>query len=944
MINEELKRIRKIAMLCQTGMPRGLQLMDAMNPQTPEEWIIFLNQLYQDEELSIEEELANKSVFLNDHEKEIREFSRCLWGILFPIHHEIRGIEGYSTLLRHRHVAEAFYAKEDMLNEDSLFSLEQKIAFYKDEEIIGSLYLGLVDFYLNYSGKLNNDESPIRLLCINYPIHIKNINIHTDSIVEALFIYARRAGTSEDIGYDVNGISQIQQYICKLPDNLINMLVGKYSLNDLVNSSVYQRQIYTIIKYSGMKQQIKDKMKFFFMDSLMIANQISIFFTQIMREREEELEENYLPYNITIADKEISVLKRPESGWISFISQKKRIFKIKHRTELQIILEHGNSVISSNGGQIPSQKLPFQNDNWQMNIYQTKENEEVLYRIATGIIGQSQKLVYNQMLFSFLYLNNYRGMKEQIFNFDHRYSYQIHERQIKHVVSTKSIPCFYGDFIYSLSCIVGRNGKGKTSAVDFLRETFFILLRIIHEYNKIYCENGCIRLEEDDEVKKINETLGIENSEFLVVFRLGQKDYFLTNIEGVTAERINPYEKGSYTSINEFSKIVYFSQQIRSDQRELFRERSNNDSYNWVSALKGFRQYNYSEAESLARNITHHPTVKQENLNSNEMSLAKRSVTINKELCYQIAFLRHVPLRKFRKLLDINEGSEICIYDTYTGKTIEKISLERLDREEIDWKKLEKTYIFKSGIQMGFFSSGQYVKFMFLAKLHWFLTADQADIEHFQKLIADYGSDIEVENPFSKNEFLLNKETALIFIDEGEVYYHPEWQRCYIATLLEMLATVKEKGRIQVILTTNSPFIISDILAEDVIYLSHREKICNEKTFGQNIHTLLKDAFFMDYTIGEYSKKIIDSIMQWIESGKKGEEKRQKEIAYYFGERKDDYWAINLMINQIGEPIYRDTLRSMLIENSYFQEDEINRKIETLEAEMLRLREKKRYD
>lgn len=46
------------------------------------------------------------------------------------------------------------------------------------------------------------------------------------------------------------------------------------------------------------------------------------------------------------------------------------------------------------------------------------------------------------------------------------------------------IPDFYGKEVYSLSCIVGKNGTGKTSIVDFLRETFFKLIRVIDQLDQ----------------------------------------------------------------------------------------------------------------------------------------------------------------------------------------------------------------------------------------------------------------------------------------------------------------------------------------------------------------------------------------------------------------------------------------------------------------------------
>ena len=64
----------------------------------------------------------------------------------------------------------------------------------------------------------------------------------------------------------------------------------------------------------------------------------------------------------------------------------------------------------------------------------------------------------------------------------------------------KKIEHFYGKYVYSLSCIVGKNGTGKTSIVDFLRETFFRLVKLI-QMNRIECEQGYVA---EESYKKFN--------------------------------------------------------------------------------------------------------------------------------------------------------------------------------------------------------------------------------------------------------------------------------------------------------------------------------------------------------------------------------------------------------------------------------------------------------
>ena len=234
--------------------------------------------------------------------------------------------------------------------------------------------------------------------------------------------------------------------------------------------------------------------------------------------------------------------------------------------------------------------------------------------------------------------------------------------------------------------------------------------------------------------------------------------------------------------------------------------------------------------------------------------------------------------------------------------------------------------------------SGQYAKFTFLARLYWFLEGWQKDKDYYREI---FGRQV-----FEGDDALQPEDSALIFIDEGELYYHPEWQRRYLATLLDMLQLCKEEGIMQVVFTTNSPFVLSDVLKEDVQYLSGKPEEFG-RTLGQNIHTLLKNNFFMDYTIGEYSRKLIEAIISQIRNDEGETEEQKADMSDYFDDTEDRFEMIGHLIEQIGEPVYRDKLEKMLeeqrkksrthrenrIQELEKQRDELQRQINHLKGE-----------
>src|SRR5690606_14937103 len=117
---------------------------------------------------------------------------------------------------------------------------------------------------------------------------------------------------------------------------------------------------------------------------------------------------------------------------------------------------------------------------------------------------------------------------KQLVDFDHRFTYNKITNELDSVSEPRDISHFYGKQIYSFSCIVGKNGTGKTSTVDFLRGTFFKLLHLIGE-QQISCHQGYVS-ETDYEAYDILDS----GSEFFVVFHIGDQPYYLTNIECAT--------------------------------------------------------------------------------------------------------------------------------------------------------------------------------------------------------------------------------------------------------------------------------------------------------------------------------------------------------------------------------------------------------------------------
>ena len=75
------------------------------------------------------------------------------------------------------------------------------------------------------------------------------------------------------------------------------------------------------------------------------------------------------------------------------------------------------------------------------------------------------------------------------------------------------------------------------------------------------------------------------------------------------------------------------------------------------------------------------------------------------------------------------------------------------------------------------------------------------------------------------------------------------------------------------ILTTHSPLLLGDIPRENIHFLCRKENAdlgqvqTESETFGQNIHTILKDSFFLDHgSVGQFAANKIDELAKRLEA------------------------------------------------------------------------------
>lgn len=143
------------------------------------------------------------------------------------------------------------------------------------------------------------------------------------------------------------------------------------------------------------------------------------------------------------------------------------------------------------------------------------------------------------------------------------------------------------------------------------------------------------------------------------------------------------------------------------------------------------------------------------------------------------------------------------------------------------------------------------------------------------------------------DKFANKRASHLLLIDEAENSYHPEWQRQFVSRLLGFVHALHERYKrvnkdvnFQLVLTTHSPILLSDIPVMCTNYLLKEEENSHvrllhdrHETFGANIYDLYKDSFFMSGgLVGAYAYQKIQELREEIEKEQDWSKEKAEEL------------------------------------------------------------------
>lgn len=147
-----------------------------------------------------------------------------------------------------------------------------------------------------------------------------------------------------------------------------------------------------------------------------------------------------------------------------------------------------------------------------------------------------------------------------------------------------------------------------------------------------------------------------------------------------------------------------------------------------------------------------------------------------------------------------------------------------------------------------------------------------------------------------------DSKELLLILDEADIYLHPDWQIQFFSDLFiylrELKLIYKNLDSINIIMTTHSPLMLTDLFSGSVFQMSLKNGIRkidkkNELTFASNIYDLYVNEFSVEDPMGNFASKKIEDLIENAKSNNL--EMEDLEI-----------------LSNIGEPIIKTSIENLI--------------------------------
>ena len=536
----------------------------------------------------------------------------------------------------------------------------------------------------------------------------------------------------------------------------------------------------------------------------------------------------------------------------------------------------------------------------------------------------------------YLWVEEYKNIKNQGFNFSPRFKCDYNPKTNELTINENNdyIENFFGENI-NVTAIVGKNGSGKSSILNKIKELInFENFRNFNIYSNsflLYIQNKKYYLLKKDElfIKINNDIINIESFNeystpnifsFFSEMPYNTFSFFNDNLSGdlfMTPEEFEEMQRNEYTDLSierigeilvESKEYLYTIPKLNFIPKKIFIKNNNiftrmiNDNLalyiaknidpnefnnELLNLINEIIEYEFNSFEILLIDILIR-NCEEEIISGYMYKLqdigvySKMTNSFFKELYLDLKYknmltesiyLNNLSISDYYNLLDteiIVESQNILTDLSKWNRLLVFNLIDEYNRKYTDLSYGEKILF------------GQLINFKYRIK---------------KELIVEKNLfDLEID--FNEN-FSYYKNSFIFLIDEPDISLHPQWQKEYLNIVLNTLK--KFDVNIHMVITTHSPFLLSDIPKQNIIFLDTDEngncKVVDglkekKETFGANIHTLLSDSFFMeDGLMGEFAKSKIDEIIQFHNIVSKGRHKECLKKIYEKRKTKNEVLA-----------------------------------------------------